>query len=143
MAEPAKAASRASGVAVLFGGSVLLAKRSEKCYITGSPSVLGGYWSIFAGSIDPGETAKESAGRELYEESKIFTDFKNLQFYKSIKDDLCEFYIYIYKADRLLIPELSKEHTEYGWFSIQDLDIYPDPMDKKLKNCLKSIKNNS
>lgn len=143
MVEPAKAVNKASGVAVLFGGSVLLAKRSEKCYITGNPSVLGGYWSIFAGSIDPGETAKESAGRELYEESKIFTDFKNLEFYKVVKDDLCELYIYIYKADCLLIPELSKEHTEYGWFSTQDLDISPQPMDEKLKNSLKSIKNNS
>ncbi len=143
MAEPAKAVSKASGVAVLFGDSVLLAKRSKNCYITGRPSVLGGYWSIFAGSIDPGETAKESAGRELYEESKIFADFKNLEFHKAIKDGLCELHVYIYKADRLLIPKLSKEHTEYGWFSIQDLGIFPQPMDKKLKNCLKSLKNNS
>ena len=139
MAKPAKAANRASGVAVLCGGSVLLAKRSKKCHLTGSPLNLGGYWSIFAGSIDPGETPKEAAARELFEESKIFVDFKHIKFFETIKDSNCEFYVHTYKSDSLLIPELCKEHTQSGWFLIENLDNFTELLDVKLKDCLMRI----
>ena len=67
MAKHVKAVNNiASGVAVLHKNCVLLAKRCDKCHITGGPIPFAGYWSIFAGTVDPGETPKECAGRELY-----------------------------------------------------------------------------
>lgn len=130
---------RASGVVVLHGKSVLLAKRCNNCHLTGKPIPFGGYWSIFAGTIDKGETPKECAGRELYEESKIFVDFKDIKFVKSFKDKYSTFYFHMYNCDEIVVPELSKEHTEFGWFKIKELENLNEPIDPKIVGCIKSL----
>lgn len=140
MVENVKAANRrASGVAVLFENSVLLAKRSEKCYVTGRPYPYGGYWSVFGGSIDEGETPIECAGRELLEESKIFIDFKFIEFIDVIRDKYCDFYFHIYRSNKILVPQLCQEHSEFGWFKINELVNFQDLIDPKIVDLLDSI----
>ena len=135
-----KAANRrASGVAVLFENSVLLAKRSEKCYVTGRSYPYGGYWPVFGGSIDEGETPIECAGRELLEESKIFADFKFIEFIDVIRDESCDFYFHIYRSNKIVIPELCQEHTEFGWFKINELVHFQDLIDHNIVRLLDSI----
>lgn len=140
MAEHVKAANNiASGVAVLHKNCVLLAKRCNKCHITGGPIPFAGYWSIFAGSVDPGETPKECAGRELYEESNIFIDFKYIKFKKSFVDKYSTFHFHVYKSKEMLFPKLSKEHTEFGWFKIKDLHSFSGPIDPNIVSCITSV----
>jgi 8-oxo-dGTP pyrophosphatase MutT (NUDIX family) len=135
-----KAANRrASGVAVLFENSVLLAKRSDKCHITGNKYPYGGYWSVFGGSIDEGETPIECAGRELLEESKIFVDFKFIEFIDIISDEFCDFYFHIYRSDKMLFPQLCEEHSEFGWFKIDELVNFQDLIDPNIVQLLDSI----
>jgi ADP-ribose pyrophosphatase YjhB (NUDIX family) len=140
MAENVRVANRrASGVAVLFQNSVLLAKRSEKCHITGNLYPYAGYWSVFGGSIDEGETPVECAGRELLEESKIFVDFKFINFIDVIRDPSCDFYLHTYRSKKILIPQLCQEHSQFGWFNIGELKYFQDPIDARLVKCLISI----
>ena len=71
--------NKASGVAIFFGNTVLLAKRSKNCYITGEPAPFGGYWSIFAGSLEKGEKHQECAVREALEEANSKLDPYNIE----------------------------------------------------------------
>ena len=83
MGRAAKAVNNsASAIAVIFNNTVLLAKRSEICYITGNKVPYGGYWSVLGGSIDEGENPKDCAIRELKEESGISIDRKKVKFLK-------------------------------------------------------------
>lgn len=129
----------ASGVAILHERSVLLAKRCNNCYLTNKPIPFGGYWSIFGGTIDQGETPKECAGRELYEESKIFVDFKDIEFVKSFKDKYSTFYFHVHYCKEIVIPKLCKEHTEFGWFKIEELKNFSEPIDPKIVDCITSL----
>jgi ADP-ribose pyrophosphatase YjhB (NUDIX family) len=129
----------ASGVAILYGESVLLVKRCIKCHLTGKPVPFGGYWSIFCGTIEQGETPKECAGRELHEESKIFIDFKNIEFVKSFKNRSSTFYFHAYRCNKILIPELNEEHTEFGWFKIKELKNFNESIDSKIVDCITSL----
>lgn len=133
------ASNKASGVAVVHNESVLLAKRCKKCHVTNKPIPFGGYWSVFGGTIDEGETPKECAGRELYEESNIFVDFKDIIFVKSFQDSYSFFYFHSYFSNKILLPELSKEHTEFGWFKIADLSSITEPIDEKIIDCIKCV----
>lgn len=140
MAELVKAANKkASGIAILFGDSILLGKRCEKCHLTGSKVSYPGYWSIFGGIIEAGETPKEAAGRELYEETKIFIDFKDISFFKKIKNQDCDFYFHYYRSNKILIPELNAEHTEYGWFKLDSLNHFAEKIDNKIVKCILGI----
>ena len=81
MERVAKVANKsASAVAVIYNNTVLLAKRSEICYITGRKVPYGGYWSVLGGTIDEGESPKDCAIRELKEESGISLDVKKVKF---------------------------------------------------------------
>ena len=62
----------ASGIGIIHKDLILLAKRVE--YWEGNPVPLGGYWSIFAGSLEGNESFQDCAIRETYEESEIKID---------------------------------------------------------------------
>ena len=83
----------ASGVAVLYQNSILLAKRIEQW--NGIPVPYGGYWSIFGGTIEDGENAMMCAARELEEEAQIKISTKDLKFIKKIIGEDVEFVFYI------------------------------------------------
>jgi len=136
MAEPAKVVNKrvSSGVAILFGDSILLCKRIELYYGTKVP--FGGYWSIFGGGMDKNETPKETAKRELFEESKINVDIKDIHFIKTLDQYNSIFHVHYYKSKELLIPKLNFEHTQYGWYNIFSLDTFTEKLDKKLINLI-------
>lgn len=140
MVVPVKAVSKkASGVAILFGDSVLLGKRCEKCYITGEPVSYPGYWSIFGGIIEKDEEPSIAASRELYEETEISIPPTNLTFLKKINNSDCSFYFHYYKSEEILFPKLNPEHTQHGWFKLNYLKSFTENIDPQIIDCILSI----
>ena len=122
------------GTAIIFGEIVLLAKRILQCPITGEEVKFGGFWSIFCGAVEENESYYLAAHREVYEETGFDLDKSKLEYIDRIRD----LRLYIYRSDELLFPELDYEHTEYGWFRIEDIHVSPTPVDtdiaKKIQN---------
>jgi 8-oxo-dGTP pyrophosphatase MutT (NUDIX family) len=131
MEKPVNLANRASGVALIHKGLVLLAKRIE-----GPGHSLGGYWSVFAGTVDKNENHMACAVRELWEESRIKIHISQLKFIKIIKSSSMEFAFYVCEVDKFLTPTLNFEHTEYGWFDIEGLKSFPEKIDQEIVDCL-------
>jgi 8-oxo-dGTP diphosphatase len=129
----------ASGIGIIYKDLILLARRVELW--EGKPIPLGGYWSIFAGSIDEGESLQECAIRELYEESKIKVSHNQLIDGGIITNSKLRFKIFFAELDYQPSPVLNEEHTEYGWFDINTLDQFPYDIQKDLINCVKSYIN--
>jgi len=140
MGRAAKAVNRsASAIAVIFNNTVLLAKRSETCYITGNKVPYGGYWSVLGGSIDEGENPKDCAIRELKEESGISIDRKKVKFLKKIPEKKINFYLHYCKINEMPNVILNEEHTEYGFFRIESLSSSPSPIDLKIAKAIQEI----
>ncbi len=125
---------RAAGVAIIFGDTVLLAKRSA--FYKGEPVPYGGYWSILGGMVEEGESPFKTASREAMEEAEIDIPLHALKFTKSIHEDNLDFIFYVYEAPELLTPVLNFEHTEYGWFDINKLDHFQEDIDPKIVECI-------
>jgi 8-oxo-dGTP pyrophosphatase MutT (NUDIX family) len=125
-----------AGVAVTDGETVLLAKRAT--HWRGEPLHYGGYWSVFAGTVEPGETPFKGAERELDEETGIKIA-RPLKFIRKINGRRqIPFYFYVYEVDKIPFPVLDEEHTEWGLFRISDLGVSPSPIDEDIVGCLKS-----
>ena len=123
-----------SGVAVVFGNSILLAKRIT--HWKGTPVPYGGYWSIFGGAIEENETPKECASRELYEESEIKSNPEDLVFIKSFIEDGNKFYFHVLNIDQLVFPKLNEEHTASGWYRTDVLKSFTEKIDQKIIECI-------
>jgi len=141
MAKHASHASKSAAVAPIYGNSVLLGKRIER--YRGKPVPFGGYWSIFGGSMEPGESPMICAARELEEETKIKIQTKDLRFVKRFLNENSEFIFYFVVLPEMLSPILNYEHTEWGWFRIDSLNHFPDKIDFKIVEALGYISNNS
>ena len=139
MEEPAKVASNQSaGVAIVYGSSILLAKRIEVCPILKKPISFGGYWSIFAGTMDEDESPSICACRELKEETQIDINTSQISFICSHENPNGVLHLYCHKSDKLLFPKLNFEHTQFGWFDINKLDHFTGKIDL---NLMKIIQN--
>ena len=124
-----------AGTAVFYKDNILLAKRVE--IYDGKPVKFGGYWSIFAGRVEDGESPYAAAERELYEESKIKSCGHNIiRYFKSFYADDYEFLFYTLELDHLALPQLCDEHTEYGWFQIDSLENFPEKLDDAILKCI-------
>jgi 8-oxo-dGTP pyrophosphatase MutT (NUDIX family) len=130
--------NRAAATAVLCGDMILLGKRTES--YKGTPVSYGGYWSLFGGSLEKGESLEECAARELLEEAVIKADPKSLKYVASFQEDNLEFIVYAHEVDDLLIPTLDLEHTEYGWFKIDYLKNFTEKIDPKIVECIEMYK---
>ena len=140
MERAAKVANKsASAVAVIYNNTVLLAKRSEICYITGRKVPYGGYWSVLGGTIDEGESPKDCAVRELKEESGISLDVKKVKFLKKIPEKKIKFYLHYCEINKFPKVVLNEEHTEYGFFRIDTLSTFPSPIDPKIAKAIQEI----
>lgn len=134
------ASKRAAGVAVICKELVLLAKRVEFWGEEKTPVPLGGYWSIFAGSIEEGEGPMVCAVRELKEEAQIEADFIDITYTKTIANEEVSLAVYVLELKEIANPILNEEHTEFGWFKINSLESFPDKIDPKIIDCLKHYK---
>lgn len=118
------------GVKVLLQnseGKFLLVKRSSDKY----PEV-GARWDIAGGRINPGQTLMENLKREVMEETKLYmTEEPKLVAAQDILRVPGRHVVrltYIGRADGT--PRLDDDHTEFGWFSLEEirkldtLDIY-------------------
>lgn len=131
----------AASIGIIYKNSILLGKRANTCYINGHIIPLAGYWSIFGGSLDEGETFQSGAIRELFEETKITVDTHQLIDGCTIKSKFLRLKIFFVEFDQMPTPELNPEHTEYGWFDIDQLDSFPYDITKDLVKCVKKYKN--
>ena len=84
--------TKAAGIGLIYGNSILLGKRIYKW--KNKPVEFGGYWSIFGGEIEEGETEAECAIRELYEETGVKVDPHQLIPHKTIEHELSSFTIF-------------------------------------------------
>ena len=130
---------KSSGVAIVLGNSILLAKRIPDW--NGTPIPYGGYWSIFGGRLEENETLSECASRELKEESDIDSDPNDLIFIKSFVENGNEFNFHVLEIYEYVYPVLNEEHTEFGWFRIDCLEDFPSPIDQKIIECIDIYKN--
>jgi ADP-ribose pyrophosphatase YjhB (NUDIX family) len=131
-----RASKIAAGVAVLHKDLVLLAKRVEFWGEEKTPVPLGGYWSIFAGSIEEGESPSVCAVRELKEESQIHAEITDIVYTKTIEEDAVSLAVYVLEVKEIINPILNEEHTEFGWFRIDSLESFPDKIDTKVIDCI-------
>lgn len=137
MEKPAKVANNVSGVVVFYQNFlVLLGKRAKVCYLTGQAIPYGGYWSIFAGSLEKNENSRDCAQRELFEETKINVKPSALNFYNTIKTENLNFYIYSLHIKEIPKITINQEHSSYGWFGLNSL---PDKIDPKISEVIKNI----
>jgi 8-oxo-dGTP pyrophosphatase MutT (NUDIX family) len=126
--------SKYAGVAIFHKENILLAKRIE--FYKGELCSLPGYWAVFAGSIEDGESPEDAAERELFEESQLTIE-NPLELIGEIED----FKLFGTNFDDLVYPELNFEHTEYGWFKIDALHSFPYKIDEKLVDLVLKYKN--
>ena len=93
-----------------------------------------GKWSIPKGHIQKGEQPLEGAMRELEEETAIQLEGQPKQISTSTNKEGGTFYIFETNVEDKLTPVLDHEHTDYGYFTLDNL---PEPLDKGL-NFLKN-----
>jgi 8-oxo-dGTP pyrophosphatase MutT (NUDIX family) len=121
---------KAAGVGITHDGNILLAKRIK--YYEGQKVSFGGYWSIFSGSIEGSEKPRDCAARELWEEAQIKVDAKDLNFVNTIKRKDLDLDVFFIESNDMIFPTLNEEHTEFGWFVIEDLKSFPYKLDKEI-----------
>lgn len=131
---------KVGGIGLIYNDLILLGRRVE--HIDGQPIPLGGYWAIFGGSCEKNENPMICALRELKEETQIDIEFHNIIYSRSIQNDDNIFHVYFSKFDTQPSPVLNYEHTEYGWFSIDELDRFPYDIDHRLVKVIQEYKKN-
>jgi dATP pyrophosphohydrolase len=128
-------------------GKFLLLKRA-------SHKIYPGTWQMITASCEEGENTKQTAARELFEEtgmkaSKLFSVPHVNTFYFDINDSVCLSPVFLAYTDTEDV-KISDEHTEYKWAAYNEaveLIHWPDQIeslniiwrylgDEKLKNKL-------
>ena len=131
---------KSAGVIVKSGNKCLLCKRSNV-------ETYSGEWSIPGGKVEPDEEIIDAAHREFYEETdkKITGDlnFLGVMGRMNRKGTKQSSMMYVFLADvkepihpDLENAEYGEEHSECGYFSIDDL---PEPMGENLKEYLTKV----
>mgnify|MGYP001271084037 CR=1 FL=1 len=88
------------------------------------------HWSIPSGYHEEGETTKETAIRELKEETMI--DIPSCEYVGTLHET---FHVYKYVTATKLKPILDREHTSWDYFKKDELPIV---IEGELKNLIKS-----
>jgi ADP-ribose pyrophosphatase YjhB (NUDIX family) len=131
---------KSAGVIVKSGNKCLLCKRSNV-------ETYSGEWSIPGGKVEPGEEIIDAAHREFYEETdKKITgelNFLGVMGRMNRKGTKQSSIMYVFLADvkepihpDLENAEYGEEHSECGYFSIDDL---PEPIGENLKEYLTKV----
>lgn len=114
---------KAAGVLIFCNDSVVLCRRivTHK----GNKVPYGGYWSPFAGIIENGEESKDTAIRELKEESGVEAKKEDLIFLDDFNSPDRFFTLYGLEVDEFPKITLCEEHTDLGYFRIDHLQELP------------------
>lgn len=131
---------RCAFVGLIYNNSVCLAKRHT--VDNGQKVPFGGYWSLFGGSIEKGESPFFAAHRELKEESSIEIPLNQLKYCKTLRGENETLHIYFAEMDQLINPILDFEHTEFGWFDINEIDSFPYLIDENIVFAIKKYQKN-
>ena len=124
------------GVLIKCKNKVLLCKRREDIPDTALPD----YWSVPAGYVEPQEEIKEAAIRETLEETKIELDVASVKFLAAWPaHGGGVFYDYLAEIEEEIEPVIDEEHSDWGYFSIDDL---PSPITKELHSDVLSVLSN-
>lgn len=124
--DPTPLSFSAAGVLLFYGDLVLLARRTTEDS-EGVKCNFGGYWSPFAGAIENGENSREAAVRELWEEARKKVLIEELIHIGEVPRKKGSFILYACELEDLFVPTLDGEHTEYGYFKINTLQMSPNP----------------
>ena len=124
------------GTALLFNNLVLLAKRIEICPYTKKRVKYGGYWSIFCGAVEENEAHYIAAYREVLEETGLDLDKKMFVHQELVRD----LRLYTYELDEMVHPILNYEHTEWGYFKIDQIKISPTPIDEEIADRIQAFR---
>ena len=121
-----KKPSLIGGVIVKSEGQVLLVRRSE------TASKYPNFWAVPMGHVKSGETSKEGAYREFYEETKLDIDPNSLVYLTTLKDSKYNRILKIYttELEGQPEPELDEEHSDWGYYYVKSL---PHPMEDNLR----------
>ncbi len=104
-------------------GKILFLQRAERCSEPGT-------WSLPAGKLEQGESPKEAAIRELFEETGIALDvgadiqYTGSSYVQKTGGDFV-FHIFTVRLDKMPAVHLSEEHQNYIWASSKDLETLP------------------
>lgn len=96
-----------------------------------------GRWGLVGGTNHSDETAWQGLQREIEEELGLLPNIKKtLPLEKFVSNDtMFNFHTYFCVVDEEFIPNLSVEHTAWGWF---DLNTLPKPLHKGLDLSLRN-----
>ena len=132
-----------SGVFLIHNNTILLLKRAEFFGESKEPIPFGGFWSLFCGSIEEGESPVDCAVRETLEESKIKLDPTRVKYAGQISNSPGHsLHVHFAELDILPKVKLNFEHTAYMWFDVRYLDEFPYKIEKKLfKKAKKYVEN--
>jgi len=127
---------KAAGVVLTSKGAVILCKRIV--LYKGKKVPFGGYWSPFTGIIEQGETPKETAVRELKEESGVTVREGDLKKIGHIISKTRDLILYSIELEEFPDINLCEEHTDKGYFQIDSLKILPQEykIDSKIIECI-------
>jgi mutator protein MutT len=106
-----------AGAGILFtdGERILLLKR-------GHGGDFGGTWAIPGGRTEKGESAIDTAVRETKEEVGLITGTRFAAFEEI--DGRHRFHVYLYAVSEPFECKISKEHDDWRWIPLNDLDRY-------------------
>ena len=133
---------KAAGVLIIANNAVVLCKRIST--YKGQKVPYGGYWSPFAGIIEKGENPKDTAIRELKEESGLTAEKKQLKFIDDFTSVERHFTLYALHLETFPKIQLCQEHTDLGFFQIDSLLDLPEEykIDKQIVKSLQRYKKN-
>ena len=103
---------------------------TETCRVLFLEKAVGkneGTWGFPGGTMDKGETFKETMYRELEEETGITKgEVQDVRYLTDVRSSEKIFKVYIGEVDREMTPKLSKEHSDYSWIGLDKFDILTD-----------------
>jgi 8-oxo-dGTP pyrophosphatase MutT (NUDIX family) len=129
---------QAAGVGIIYKDLILLAKRVKTH--NGVEIDYPGYWSIFCGLIEDGEGPPFCALRELKEETGISLTLPDIKYVMPILEENLTLHIYMTKLTKMPSVNLDPiEHSEFGWFKIEELDKFPYDICPHIVNIIKKF----
>lgn len=109
---------RGAGVVLMLAdGRVLLLKRANT-------SDHPGEWCYPGGGAEDGESPREAAKRELYEEAGVVMGSSAVLIHNTVNEGVL-YVTYLQPVTQEFSPRLNEEHTEFVWAS---MDKLPSPM---------------